>query len=327
MTFVYIQNPISSTTLQERVEFVSDQLGLQPKELHSFNPHLKKKQIVLHLPKTFEKFIDHTNLNVKLKSKEVQQLCADAIKYQFRGVCVHSTKIKQVHSLLKNTDLRICTLIGSFPESNAIEGQLIQAKIALKSGANELDIVLSTSKILNNEYNELYQHLKSFESILTEGSQLNVILETGELGTPQIIDACLISICANVKCVKAIQKFGSRGSSRKNIRLIKFLVGLNRHVQSFDQFSNPKSVWDMINNGAQRIGTNNGIELLNSNAKIKYRHNSNKNKNKELTNKKSLLSKQKQKEKKKERIKDLAYVFGLSFTTSLIIGNITKKLK
>ena len=62
----------------------------------------------------FSKYFDHTILKADATSEDVNRIVREAIQYNFASVCVNSGRTKQVSSMLINTDIDVCTVIG-FP--------------------------------------------------------------------------------------------------------------------------------------------------------------------------------------------------------------------
>ena len=62
----------------------------------------------------FAKMIDHTILKPEATKEEVKKLCNEAVRYGFHSVCVNSSYVYYCAQLLKDTDVKVCTVVG-FP--------------------------------------------------------------------------------------------------------------------------------------------------------------------------------------------------------------------
>ena len=58
--------------------------------------------------------IDHTLLRADATEEDIRGLCEEAVTYGFHSVCVNSSCVALCVSLLKNTGIKVCTVIG-FP--------------------------------------------------------------------------------------------------------------------------------------------------------------------------------------------------------------------
>ena len=60
------------------------------------------------------KYIEHTLLKQDAKKEEVIKLAQEAKEHNFKGVCVNSCNIAIVKEILKDTDVKIVSVVG-FP--------------------------------------------------------------------------------------------------------------------------------------------------------------------------------------------------------------------
>jgi deoxyribose-phosphate aldolase len=60
------------------------------------------------------KMIDHTILKANVTQSDIEKLCDEAKKYNFASVCVNPYWVPLTSALLKNSTVKVCTVIG-FP--------------------------------------------------------------------------------------------------------------------------------------------------------------------------------------------------------------------
>ena len=86
--------------------------------LKDFKIFWKEKQKDDNLPdiedSKLASMIDHTLLKPEATSEQVQKLCAEAKENNFASVCVNSSYIPLCDDELRNTDVKVCSVIG-FP--------------------------------------------------------------------------------------------------------------------------------------------------------------------------------------------------------------------
>ena len=63
---------------------------------------------------TVNTYIDHTLLKPGATLEQIENLIAEAKKYEFASVCVNPTWVKTAADLLKDSSVKVCTVIG-FP--------------------------------------------------------------------------------------------------------------------------------------------------------------------------------------------------------------------
>ena len=95
-------------------------------------------------------YLEHTILKPDTTIQEVEQLCKDAIQYQFAGVCVPSYFLETAVELLQDTGIDIVTVIG-FPYGyNSLMSKFEEAEDAINRGAHHLDMVINIAAVKNN---------------------------------------------------------------------------------------------------------------------------------------------------------------------------------
>ena len=98
------------------------------------------------------KFIDHTLLKAFATSADIKKLCDEAIKYDFKSVCVNPANVQQAANLLKGSDVLVCTVIGFPLGANTIETKALETIDAIKNGADEIDMVINIGKVKEHDY-------------------------------------------------------------------------------------------------------------------------------------------------------------------------------
>ncbi len=64
-----------------------------------------------------QKYLDHTVLKATATETEIKKLCDEALKYNFVAICIPPCYIKTAKGFLKDSDVKIATVIG-FPLGN-----------------------------------------------------------------------------------------------------------------------------------------------------------------------------------------------------------------
>jgi deoxyribose-phosphate aldolase len=93
----------------------------------------------------YNTYIDHTLLKPDASLLQIKQLCDETKKYKFMSVCVNPCFVKFCKTQLKNSNAKICTVIG-FPLGNSTtQTKIFEAQDAIKNGADEIDMVINIS--------------------------------------------------------------------------------------------------------------------------------------------------------------------------------------
>lgn len=203
------------------------------------------------------KLIDHTLLKAYATDNDIKKLCDEAIKYNFKSVCVNPANIKYAKECLKNSDILVCTVIGFPLGANTIEVKEFETKNAVSLGADEIDMVINVGKAKMHDYDYIYDEIKHV--VDAAKTTVKVILETCYLTQDEIINTSNMAKKANATFVKTSTGFGSGGAKIEDIILMK-KSGLKvkasggiRTKEDFDAF---------VKAGASRIGTSQGVEIV-----------------------------------------------------------------
>lgn len=84
-------------------------------------------------------YIDHTLLKQDATQKQIETLCQQAITYEFASVCVNPYYVSYCKSLLKNSAVKVCTVIGFPLGSNTTATKAFETEDAILNGADEID--------------------------------------------------------------------------------------------------------------------------------------------------------------------------------------------
>ncbi len=187
-----------------------DKLGVEER-IHRFCKRSIKnteKRHGLHLALSM---IDLTTLEGQDTSDKVRRLCYKARHLHdslaglpdVAAVCVYPNFVSVAKKELQGSEIKIASVATAFPSGQSIlDVKLLETKIAVDQGADEVDMVISRGKFLKGEYNFVYDEIAAIKEVCGR-SHLKVILETGELDTLENIrKASDIAIHAGADFIK-----------------------------------------------------------------------------------------------------------------------------
>lgn len=118
-------------------------------------------------------------------------------------ICVYPCFASIVSKSLEVEGVQVACVSGSFPSSQTwLEVKIAETALALKDGADEIDMVLSVGKFLSGDYETVCDEISEMKSLCGE-HKLKVILETGCLKTAENIKkASLLSMYAGADYIK-----------------------------------------------------------------------------------------------------------------------------
>ncbi len=168
-----------------------DQVGIEDRIARITSRSIKKESKMQGLLMTLN-MIDLTTLEGADTDEKVKQLCFKAhhLHDELPGlpttaaVCVYPNFVKLAVNELKGTGVKVASVATAFPSGqSSAEIKLLDTKMAVDSGADEVDMVISRGKFHSGEYNFVFDEIAMIKEACGKNVRLKVILETGEIGT------------------------------------------------------------------------------------------------------------------------------------------------
>jgi deoxyribose-phosphate aldolase len=207
--------------------------------------------------------IDHTLLKPAATTEQIAQLSREGLRYRFASLCVNPTRIKLVADLVRNSDVKICTVIGFPLGATTTEVKIFEAEQALKYGVAEVDMVINIGA-LQDGLDELVKTdiARVSQVVHNNGGLCKVIIETALLSQDEKVRACLLARAAGADFVKTSTGFSISGATEEDIALMRQTVGPNMGVKASGGIRNLATARRMIRAGATRIGTGAGVQIV-----------------------------------------------------------------
>ena len=211
---------------------------------------------------TIAKYIDHTLLKPEARKKDIQQLIDEARTYQFASVCVNPYWVPFCYSQLKDTDVKVCTVIG-FPLGAAgKETKKFETNKAIENGASEVDMVLNIGELKSGNDRAVYDDITEVVRASKGKAITKVIIETALLTDQEKIKACRIAKTAGADFVKTSTGFSTGGATLEDVKLMRQTVGKEMGVKASGGVKGYKTFQQYIDAGATRIGASAGVAII-----------------------------------------------------------------
>lgn len=207
------------------------------------------------------KYIDHTLLKPEATQDQIEKLCQEAKQYDFASVCVNPYWVPFCKEELKDSDVKVCTVIGFPLGATSSASKAFETAHAIEQGADEVDMVMNIGELLAG-HDQAVQ--KDIEAVVQAAQDkiVKVILETCLLNDAQIERACSLCVKAKADFVKTSTGFNSAGANTHVVEVMKQAVKGQAKVKAAGGVRNQADMDAMIAAGADRIGTSHGIELM-----------------------------------------------------------------
>lgn len=207
------------------------------------------------------KMIDHTKLGPNVSDKDIDKIILEAKEYDFKSICVNPIFVKKAKEALKDTDVLVCTVIGFPSGAHLPEVKLMEARLAILDGADELDMVININALKEKRYNIVLDEIEGVVR-MAEGRTVKVIIETCFLTKEEIVKASKLVVEAGADFVKTSTGFGAGGAELEDVKIMKETVKDNALVKASGGVRTYEDAIKMIEAGASRIGTSNGVNIM-----------------------------------------------------------------
>ena len=204
-------------------------------------------------------YIDHTLLKPIATKADILKLCEEAKQYHFASVCVNPCWVSLCAEVLKGTGVNVCTVIGFPLGANTSEIKAEEAALAIKQGANEVDMVINIGALKEGDTDRVYQDILAVRKA-SEGKILKVIIETSYLTDEEKKTVCKLAAKAGADFVKTCTGFSNAGATAEDVKLMKEASGIK--VKASGGVRTKEDALKMIEAGASRLGASASIKIV-----------------------------------------------------------------
>lgn len=235
--------------------------------------------------------IDHTELRPHVLKRKIRSLCDEAAAHGFATVCVNSCWVREASRYLKSKSggVGVASVVGFPLGQTSTESKVFETSDAVARGATEIDMVINVGSVreitasTGDESRVMRDIVRDDIGAVVkkaDGAPVKVILETGYLTDQEIVEACRISEEAGAAFVKTSTGFGPMGAYPAHLKLMRETVGDRLGVKAAGGVTTfleaIRSIYaaanspDLLRPDKFRIGTSNGINIVNSLSWAKY---------------------------------------------------------
>ena len=177
------------------------------------------------------------------------------------SVCVNPCYVEKAARLLKESDVKVCTVIGFPLGANTSETKAFETKDAIARGAGEVDMVINVGALKSGNTDLVYRDIKAVVDA-AQGVLTKVIIETCYLTDEEKKQVCMLAKKAGADYVKTSTGFGTGGANAHDVRLMKEAVGDSMKVKASGGMRSYEDIVPVIEAGADRLGVSATLEIL-----------------------------------------------------------------
>ncbi|GBG96389.1 deoxyribose-phosphate aldolase [Lactococcus termiticola] len=207
------------------------------------------------------KYIDHTMLKADAPKSKIDQIISEAKQYDFASVCINPTWVSYAAEALKDTDVKVCTVIGFPLGANTSSLKAFEAEEAIKNGADEIDMVINIGAAKDGNWELVQSDIEAVNA--AKGDKLlKVIIETCLLTDEEKVKASQAAKAAGADFVKTSTGFSTGGATVADVKLMREAVGPDMGVKASGGVHNAEEAHAMIDAGATRLGVSAGVAIM-----------------------------------------------------------------
>jgi len=208
-------------------------------------------------------FIDHTLLRATGTEIDVRKLCAEALEHGMSTVCVFPSHVARAQTLLKNSRVRVATVIA-FPFGVTLtEVKEAELRAAAALGATEADIVINIAAMKSGD---IWSVEKEMQRLTDIARSLRVvskfIIETAYLSDEEKLQCCKIANRVRPDFMKTSTGYGPSGATVDDVKLMRKNLIPEIQVKAAGGIRTYEEAKALLDAGASRLGTSSGVAII-----------------------------------------------------------------
>ncbi|MEE8574165.1 MAG: deoxyribose-phosphate aldolase, partial [Thermodesulfobacteriota bacterium] len=204
---------------------------------------------------------DLTLLRPTATIDEVTAFATEALTYPFAALFIPPCHVGLVAKILEGSSIKVGAPVGYPLGFQSAESKVLEAMEAVNSGATEIDMVMNLSLFKSGERDAVTQEIAAVKAAISD-LVLKVIIETCYLDAGEMREAVEIITEAGADFVKTSTGLGPGGATAEDVKLLVEAAAGRIKVKASGGVSSLASVIEMLDAGADKIGTSAGIEIL-----------------------------------------------------------------
>ena len=207
-------------------------------------------------------YIDHTLLAAGATREDILLVCNEAKGYHTASVCVNSGWVPLVRDALKDSGVKVCTVVGFPLGAMSTEGKAAETRQAVSDGAEEVDMVINLGLLKGGEWEAVERDIAAVVEAAGSSAIVKVIIETCLLTDEEKVKACQLAKAAGAAFVKTSTGFSTGGATVEDIALMRKTVGPDMGVKASGGVRAREQAEAMIAAGATRIGASSSKKII-----------------------------------------------------------------
>lgn len=198
--------------------------------------------------------IDHTVLRPDARREDIERACQVARELGCAGVCINPIHVALASRLLEGSSVKVVAVIG-FPFGATFTAvKTLEAELAVRDGADELDMVLAIGKLKDGELDFVETDVAAIVRAAA-GRPVKVVLECGLLSDDQKRQAVQIAARAGAAFVKTSTGYLGSGATLHDVTVLRQAAGTAVAIKATGGIRFFEDAVAFLEAGASRLGT------------------------------------------------------------------------
>ncbi|HUH82284.1 MAG TPA: deoxyribose-phosphate aldolase [Nitrososphaerales archaeon] len=211
----------------------------------------------------FARKIDHTLLRATATTTDIDQLCDEALRFDFWSVCVAPCNVRRAKERVEESAVKVCAVVGFPLGADTASIKLAEAVKAVEDGADEIDMVLNIGAFKSGDDDLVFNEINSLAQFChTRSRLLKVIIECCYLADDEKVKAARLAELAGADFVKTSTGMGTGGATVEDVRLLRKTLLPKTRIKAAGGIGTLEKALGMIAAGADRIGTSSGAKIM-----------------------------------------------------------------
>jgi deoxyribose-phosphate aldolase len=214
----------------------------------------------IRTPRDLAPCLDHTLLAPGATRDDVLRVCAEAREHGFATVCVSGAAVADARRVLAGSGVRAIAVVDFPRGEGATAARVAEALEAVRSGAEEVDLVVALPALLAGRFEAVLDDLRAV--VRAVPVPVKVIVETARLTRDLKVAAAALVRCAGAAYVKTSTGFGGGGATVDDVALLRAVVGDGVGVKASGGVKTAADALAMVRAGASRIGSSSSVAIV-----------------------------------------------------------------
>ena len=214
--------------------------------------------------KQLASLINYTNLNNMITESEMKEFLEKAKELNFHSVVISPTYVPLAKETLKDTDIKIGSVVGFPLGFEDTESKVAEAKELIEKGADEIEAMINLNYLKDEKYDLLENEIRQLKDAVGDRI-LKIIIETKALEDYEKANAAKAAQTAGADFVKTSTGFMSPNHIFENVNDINIIqkYAPKIKIELYGGIDEYKFANQVLTGGADLIGSNKGYEIVN----------------------------------------------------------------